>query len=302
MLSTIETLKICASGKPKAYTFVSSTSAMEVKHYLRTSACNGTTSSGVSESDDLLAAKSGLQIGYGQSKWVSELLVRAAASRGLKGTIVRPGYVLGDITTGVSNTDDFLIRLLKGCIQIGAMPDIQNNINMASVNFVARLVIASALHPPSKGVAVAQVSGNPRMNIHKYLSFLPSYGFDVRMVDYNDWKAALDRHVSKHTTENALFSLLHYVTDDLPANTQTPELDDTNARSILAADAKWTGNGEQIHANIVESDVASYLSYLVGIKFLDAPTLPTSQRLSSIKLSQEYMAKLSRVGGRGANV
>ena len=295
VLSTIETLNICATGKPKAYAFVSSTSAMEIDTFLGTS-CK------ISESDDLSSAKSGLQIGYGQSKWVSEYLVREAGSRGLAGTIVRPGYVLGDITTGVSNTDDFLIRLIKGCTQIGSMPNIQNNINMASVNFVARLINAATLNPPRNNVRVAQVTGNPRMSFYDFLSILPAYGFDVRPVNYDNWKTDLENHISKHSSENALFSLLHYVSNDLPANSQTPELDDSTAMAILEADSAWIRKGQDIHKNITESDIALYIAYLVGIKFLPAPTLPSSRSLPTIKISDDFLRTLSKVGGRGGNV
>lgn len=71
---------------------------------------------GVSEEDDLSGSATGLGTGYGQSKWVSEYLVHGAGSRGLRGAIVRPGYVTGDEESGVTNTDDFLIRMWKGCI------------------------------------------------------------------------------------------------------------------------------------------------------------------------------------------
>lgn len=42
-----------------------------------------------------------------------------ARNRGLPVTIFRPGYVTGDSTTGVMNIDDYLVRLLKGSIQLG---------------------------------------------------------------------------------------------------------------------------------------------------------------------------------------
>ena len=68
----------------------------------------------ISEDDDLQGSRIGLGTGYGASKWVSEQLVREAGRRGLTGSIVRPGYVLGDTVNGICNTDDFLIRMLKG--------------------------------------------------------------------------------------------------------------------------------------------------------------------------------------------
>ena len=64
--------------------------------------------------------------GYTQSKIVGEQLVLSAAGAcGLDNQekivrIVKPGYITGNAETGVANQSDFLWRLLKGCIDIGA--------------------------------------------------------------------------------------------------------------------------------------------------------------------------------------
>ena len=98
---TIDILRLCATGKPKQFAFVSSTSALDSQHYVELSnkslRSGGT---GVSESDDLEGSRTGLSTGYGQSKWVGEYLVKEAGRRGLRGTIIRPGYILGDSKTG----------------------------------------------------------------------------------------------------------------------------------------------------------------------------------------------------------
>lgn len=109
----------------------------------------GNGGNGILESDDLSGSAVGLGNGYGQSKWVSEQLIRYAGRElGLRGCIVRPGYVFGDSKTGVMNTDDFLARMMKGCVQLGVIPNIHNTINMVPVDHVARVVVASAFHPP----------------------------------------------------------------------------------------------------------------------------------------------------------
>ena len=98
---TIDALQLCSLGKPKNFAFVSSTSVLDTDHYVHLSAKSmEARGSGVSESDDLEGSSTGLGTGYGQSKWVSEYLVKEAGRRGLHGTIIRPGYVLGDSQTG----------------------------------------------------------------------------------------------------------------------------------------------------------------------------------------------------------
>lgn len=96
VLSTLAAMSLCATGKPKTFVFVSSTSVLDTDHYVQMSA-NGTF---VPESDDLEGSRKGLGTGYGQSKWVSEYLVREAGKRGLRGMILRPGYVLGESESG----------------------------------------------------------------------------------------------------------------------------------------------------------------------------------------------------------
>lgn len=101
VIGTVDTLKLCAIGKPKQYAFVSSTSVLDTDHYVSESeriiAAGGL---GLSEADDLQGSAVGLGTGYGQSKWAGEYLVKEAGRRGLKGMIVRPGYVTGDSTSG----------------------------------------------------------------------------------------------------------------------------------------------------------------------------------------------------------
>ncbi|KAL8669049.1 MAG: hypothetical protein Q9168_006338, partial [Polycauliona sp. 1 TL-2023] len=77
------------------------------------------------------------------------------------------------ITTKVTNTDDFLVRHLKGCIQLRSAPIIPNGINMVPVDHVARCVVACAFHPSSKSnISVAQVTANPRLTFTQFTDVL----------------------------------------------------------------------------------------------------------------------------------
>lgn len=128
-------MSLAAVGKPKFFDFVSSTSTLDTEYYFNLSdklVSEG--KPGILESDDLMNSASGLTGGYGQSKWAAEYIIRRAGERGLRGCIVRPGYVTGASTNGSSNTDDFLLRFLKGSVQLGKIPDIENSVNMVPVD------------------------------------------------------------------------------------------------------------------------------------------------------------------------
>lgn len=54
----------------------------------------------------------------------------------------------------VTNTDDFLIRLVKGCISLGQVPEIANLINMVPVDYVSNVVasVVGSAEAPDMGV------------------------------------------------------------------------------------------------------------------------------------------------------
>ncbi|KAL2157963.1 hypothetical protein VTH06DRAFT_4772 [Thermothelomyces fergusii] len=302
VLSTLDAMRLCNEGKPKVFTFVSSTSVLDTEHYIRLSDQQISTGQGaIMEDDDMSGSRTGLGTGYGQTKWVSEQLVREAGRRGLLGSVVRPGYILGDSETGVCNVDDFLIRMLKGCIQISARPRIVNTVNAVPVNHVARVVVASALNPLPGGVHVVHVTAHPRLRMNEYLSLLEYYGYKTPEVTYDAWKEELEKFVSagaleKDQEQHALMPLYHFCMNDLPANTRAPEMDDRNAVAILKADAdRWTGVDESTGQGISREDVGRYLAYLAEIKFVGRPT-GRGRPLPEIK--PEVLAALA-VGGTG---
>ena len=99
VLGTLTAIDLASAGKQKLFVFVSSTSALDTPHYSQLSdslSNNPEGLIGVPESDDLEGARFSLKSGYGQSKWVSEKLLFEAGRRGLRGHVLRPGYVVGD--------------------------------------------------------------------------------------------------------------------------------------------------------------------------------------------------------------
>ncbi|KAL2073581.1 hypothetical protein VTL71DRAFT_10907 [Oculimacula yallundae] len=296
---TLDILALCATGAPKQLAFVSSTSVLDTPHFVKQSS-SGTP---VSEDDDLSGSATGLGTGYGQTKWVSEHLIRAAGSRGLRGTIIRPGYVTGDPHSGVTNTDDFLIRMAKGCVQLSCRPNISNTVNQVPVSHVARVVVAAALSPPKKELAVAQVTSHPRLTFSQYLATLETYGYEVPEVEYPVWKSKLEEYAAAEGKEqHALMPLYHFATTDLPGDTIAPEMDDANATASLKSDIQFTKQDVSAGGFVDEEIMGRYLAYLVGIGFVIKPTKDGKKSLPNVNIGEEQKAALLRVGGRGALV
>ncbi|KAL7619985.1 large subunit of alpha-aminoadipate reductase [Parahypoxylon ruwenzoriense] len=305
VLSTLDAMKLCNEGKAKVFCFVSSTSVLDTDYYIKLSEEQTRSGQGaVLESDDMQGSRTGLGTGYGQTKWVSEQFVREAGKRGLQGSVIRPGYILGDSQTGVCNVDDFLIRMLKGCIQLSARPRIINTVNAVPVNHVARVVVAAALNPLRGGVHVIHVTAHPRLRMSEYLSILEYYGYKAPEISYDSWKQELEKFVSagaleKDQEQHALMPLAHFCMNDLPANTRAPELDDRNAVSVLRVDGdRWTGLDESSGYGITREDVGRYLRYLAEIKFVSWPT-QKGRQLPEIREDIVQAQAEGGTGGRG---
>lgn len=294
VLSTIACIRLCTSGKkPKRLGFISSTATLDNEHFVQQSQ-SGTP---VSEADDLEGSRKGLATGYGQSKWASEFLVREAGRRGLVGAIVRPGYVTGDPASGVTITDDFLVRLWKGCLQVGARPNIANTVNTVPVTQVARIAVAATLHLPAAmsqsgtSLGVVQVNSRPRLTLNEWIGALETYGYAVPIVSYDEWRTRVKEYVGGRSVsangknpaqapasgdaaaaeQFALLPLFHYVVGDLPADTIAPELDDANASKVMALYAS-VGGGET-KANGTASGAATPPDHALAANAVDLNTL-----------------------------
>jgi L-aminoadipate-semialdehyde dehydrogenase len=188
-----------------------------------------------------------------------------AGRRGLSGHILRPGYVLGDTVSAVTNTDDFLWRMVKGCLQLGLVPDINNTINMCPVDHVAMLASISAQNTSANAdFDVLHITGHPRLRFNDLLGALITYGYPVKRVEYIQWRTKLEHHVLE-TQDNALFPLLHFVLDDLPTSTKAVELDDSNAQTLA------TAAGQAPTSGVTEDLVGLYIAWLIRAGFMEAP-------------------------------
>lgn len=172
---------------------------------------------------------------------------------------------------------------------------------------VARVVVAAATQS-STPLGVAHVTGHPRPKFNTFLGALEKFGYRVPQVDYVPWASALEQYVHTHlgdmAQQHALMPLYHFVTADLPSDTKAPELDDTRATAVLAADAAWAttaGTGAAARG-VTEQTMGVYLAYLVAIGFLPAPpkeSAGNAAALPVVEIGGAQLAALARVGGRG---
>ncbi|KAM6521077.1 large subunit of alpha-aminoadipate reductase, variant 2 [Fusarium solani] len=303
VLSTLDCIRLCSTGKPKRLAFVSSTSTLDNDHYVQLSLDVET---GVPEADDLEGSRKGLGTGYGQSKWASEFVIREAGRRGLVGAIIRPGYITGDPASGISVMDDFLVRLWKGCLQVGARPDIANTLNAVPVTQISRIVVAAAFHlsaTTEQSLGVAQVTSHPRLRLNEWMGALELYGYGVPKVPYQEWCTKVIDYTSDDSKEeHALLPLFHFAVGNLPANTIAPELDDSNAAAALRSyDEGNESRDAKSSPSTLDMDILGmYLAYLVAVGFLPPPTEKGEHELPKVDETRLQAIAADSLGGRSA--
>jgi thioester reductase-like protein len=122
------------------------------------------------ETDDIARIEI-LTGGYAQSKWVAERMVWKAMSRGLRAVIYRPAQIAGRATGGVPH--DLFDHLVRACGVLRAVPDIEANIDMVTLDYVASAICALSSNQLSVGRAFHLVHPEP-VSLRKFVGLLPT--------------------------------------------------------------------------------------------------------------------------------
>ena len=114
---------------------------------------------------------------------------------------------------------------------------------------------------------------------------LTKLDYPVEQTEYIHWRSSLmDLTVS--TADHALYPLLHFVLDDLPTSTKSPELDDSNTQAIVA---KSHG---RVKCALVDTLMPLYLGYFVNVGFLNPPPQSTQNALPNLEIWNQIQGKM----------
>lgn len=166
----------------------------------------------ITESDKLVHS-AGMNLAYSQSKWVAEKLVMIARDRGIPVSIYRPPFISGHSQTGVWYKDDVICRTIKGCIQMGSMTDITDQLDLAPVDYISQSIVYLSTQKDATGKAFHL--NNPQPGYWSQLTdFIRSFGFPIEHIAYKDWQMQLNNAV--RSKENPLYHLLPFFLKKLP--------------------------------------------------------------------------------------
>ncbi len=212
-----------------------------------------------------------LNLGYDEAKWVGEKCLVHAAERGLPLARYRPGEVGGDSVTGRCVTDHFIIACFKGFLQFGAFPDLDIEVDIAPVDYVAKSMVYMAFHRNVLGRAF-HLTNPSRRKLKDGLAYLRGLGYQFEELAFVDLR---DRLVnSPDFSSNALFAYQAALDDMDDVSMQLPTYDTRETLRELA------GSGITCHP-ADEKLFGTYLRYLQEIGFLPQPEALILDRIQS---------------------
>lgn len=203
-----EALRFATGIRPKALHFTSTLAVFngpERMAYAR-----------LAESDRFARAEQ-VQGGYARSKWVAEALLDQAAAHGVPVTVHRAGFVIGDRVTGRWNTEDFLCRLIKGSIQLGAYPDIDLDLAVAPVDWVAQAIVALS-RPGHPAHAVSHLLAPEELPLRQLMAWVRDAGYSVQPMPYARWRRVLAEALP---ADNALYPVLPFLIEPIALDGRT---------------------------------------------------------------------------------
>jgi L-aminoadipate-semialdehyde dehydrogenase len=287
---TIEILRLAGMSKLKPLHHVSTTSVYD-------SPKNGEMDL-LYEDDEMSSEQAaGMEGGYPQSKWMAERVVMAARAQGIPTSIYRPGFVCGNSSSGLWVTDDFLCRLIKGCVQLKATPFLPTggayvpSVDMAPVDYVAGAIVRGVHTKGSlnKGHNVNNPSFYP---FHQMFEKIRSFGYELKAMPYLEWRAALYASMEDTTQEsNALTAIATQFSESWINGLIHPTYDQANVRAAIE-------QAPVIKVPAVDDVMFRYISYLIGCKFMQPPENEGTVHIDWAMIS-EGVAKLTRGGRAG---
>ncbi|MHA7132926.1 non-ribosomal peptide synthetase [Oerskovia turbata] len=160
-----------------------------------------------------------LSMGYPESKWVAEQVLRAASARGLPVVIHRPYEITGRTVDGHWNTEAAICSFFKAIVEMGRAPDVDLPLDFVPVDHLARAVAHLAQTRPAQGQTYHLT--NPRYALLGLMvERLRAHGHPIDVVDYDSWLHDLSEFCAAHP-EHPIVSFLPIFTNIASSSTLT---------------------------------------------------------------------------------
>lgn len=200
VLGAREILRFCCEGKIKPLHHVSTLYVFAPS--------DGTSGRALLEDSDPNHPEE-LHVGYRQSKWVAERLVKMGQSRGLPTTVYRLGRLSGCSATGACHTHDFLWRMIRAGVEAGCVMDNRIAMDMAPVDHVAKCLLHLIFNPQAQG-KTHHLYNAQAPDLRTVGDWIRAFGLPLQEMPYPDWRKAIMEQARKdpHSASAGLIAFL----------------------------------------------------------------------------------------------
>jgi thioester reductase-like protein len=256
-------------------------------HYVSTTAVlAGLGVTGVREvtEDTPLAHADRLRVGYVETKFVAEELLRNAGRAGLPVAIYRPLDIVGSVRAGVWDTGTEMCALIKFITDTGLAPDIDLPLDFVPVDTCAAAIRRISCLEEATG-RTYHLASRDRALLGTVVDRLRDHGFGIIEVPFATWVSALHRFAARNPSHPMtpfvpLFTDHDRATGLTPAQMYLGHVFPRYTRSNTERALRGTGvafppvNGPLLDSNI---------GYLIATRYLTAPrdSLIPAQRAPS---------------------
>jgi thioester reductase-like protein len=147
--------------------------------------------------DTPLAYADHLGMGYLETKFVAEELLRNAGRAGLPVAIYRPLDIVGDHRTGAWNTATEMCALIKFITDTGVAPDIDLPLDFVPADICAAAIRHISTHAEALGRTYHLASPKYAL-LPSLVDRLRSHGFTVTSIPYREWVDELLRYATQN--------------------------------------------------------------------------------------------------------
>ena len=130
-----------------------------------------------------------LGTGYGESKWVAERLILAARDHGIPTQSIRLSRAMTALRSGATSTNDAVVHLLRGCLDLGVYPQWSGWEPWTPVDLIAEVLATASFDledAPAIAYPPAAIAG-----LTRFFGSVASYGYALSPVPVTEWRAAL---------------------------------------------------------------------------------------------------------------
>ena len=188
LLKSYESLKKANVGGTQEILRLATSWRVKPVYYISTNGIFPVTKEAYPVSQDVVVVKEDVDLptlerhvhgeGYAMTKWVAEQMCHIAGNRGVPVTVMRPGNMAGDSSTGIQNPDDLHYLLIQGMLETKSAPVLGTGyaMDMTPVDYAAKAAVHLVLKGKSAHGPFHLQSPQDPVSLEKVLELLQEIG------------------------------------------------------------------------------------------------------------------------------